>query len=514
MSGTVTGESIAPERTEPEDGRWLPSFTDALNRPLSAWLCVLGWCAATGVFLGLIAAFAGPGRVDTGESDFSTWAIAHGDIACAYPSVTQPGEPPVAPLYPILSGGVAAVARIGHGVPFPSATALGPGCDKAFSAMTRWEKQTGAIAPTAWIGCLTWLALMVGVIAWLRAAGRGHRGWEPITLIVVAGLLPVWMCIQTFFHPQDLLTLGLGLCAMACARRGRWLGAGVLCALAVLSQQFALLIAVPLFVLAPATRKVPFSVAGLLTGAIVVVPFAVMTSGHALRAIALGTGDNPASGGTVLWETHAYGVAGVLLFRVAPIATSVLLSWWVWRRLGPDALQPSALISLVAVSLGLRLVFEANLYSYYFMALAVTLVVLEATKGSIRRSVVAWLAVLTLWICRIGVVPFGVNAWGSYFENDLLPLFVGGLALIGVLVILIRGGDHRGLWPWLTVAVVDLVTLLPADNEISNGELFWFWQVALVVPGIILAAQPLFVKIRQPHTKGAPGVEPAPSPAR
>jgi len=63
-------------------------------------------------------------------------------------------------------------------------------------------------------------------------------------------------------------------------------------------------------------------------------------------------------------------------------------------------------------------------------------------------------------------------------------------------------------------AVVDLVTLLPADNEISNGELFWFWQVALVVPGILLAVQPLFVKIRQPHTKGAPGVEPAPSPAR
>ncbi len=435
MTRSTTGESIATERPRAEnDDRWLSFLTDRLNQPLSAWSCVLGWCAATGLFVVLIAVFSGPSLVDNQESVYSTWAIAHGQIACAYPSVSLPNEPPVAPLYPLISGGIAAITRIGHGVPFPSAAALGPGCDKAFIAMNHWLARSAAVVPTTWIGCVTWLALLAGVVAWLRTAGRGRRGWEPVTLMFISGLLPVWMCVQTVFHPQDLLALGLALSAMACACRGRWLAAGVLCALAVLSQQFALLVVVPLLVLAPARRKVSFVAAGTLTGAIVVVPLAVMTSGHALRAIALGTGDNPAAGGTVLWETHAYGVAGVLLYRVAPIAVSVLLSWWVWRRLGPGALEPVALMSLVAISLGLRLVFEANLFTYYFMALAVTLVLLEVTRGSIRRALVAWLAALTLVVCRISIMPFGAVPWGNYLQNDLIPLFIGGAALLAVLI--------------------------------------------------------------------------------
>ena len=493
--------------------RWFPSVTDALNRRQPAWLCVVGWCAATGIFLALIGLFAGPSPVDAGESDYSAWAIAHGQIACAYPSASLYGTPPAPPIYPLISGGIAAITQLGHGVPFPSAVALGPGCDKAFTAMERWAKQTRVVVPTTWIGCVTWLALMAGVIVWLRASGRGRCGWEPVTLLFVAALLPVWMCVQTFFHPQDLLAMGLALAAMACACRARWVMAGVLCALAVLSQQFALLVAAPLFVLAPAPRRLSFAAAGLLTGAIVVVPHAVMTSGRALRGVTLGTGGDYSVGGTVLWYVHLSGTPGVLLYRVAPLVASLALSWWVSRRLGPGALQPLPVLSVVAVSLGLRLVFEANFYSYYFMALAVTLVLLEATAGSIRRTVVAWLAALGLWICRLAPVPFGVNTWGLYLQNDLIPLFIGVLAMLGVLVQLRRGGDRRNLWPWLALAAVDLVTLSPFDNPLSAGHLIWFWQVVLVVPGLLLAAQPLFVRLRHPGTTRSMAFESSPSPA-
>ena len=65
---------------------------------------------------------------------------------------------------------------------------------------------------------------------------------------------------------------------------------------------------------------------------------------------------------------------------MAPLAVSMLLSWWVVRRLGQRALHPVPLMSLVALSLGLRLAFEVNLNAYYFMALTVTLVLLEATE--------------------------------------------------------------------------------------------------------------------------------------
>ena len=74
--------------------------------------------------------------------------------------------------------------------------------------MNQWYLDSHALNPTQWIGCVAWLALMVGVIVWLRASGRGRCGWEPVTLLFVAGLLPVWMCVQSDFHPQDLLALG------------------------------------------------------------------------------------------------------------------------------------------------------------------------------------------------------------------------------------------------------------------------------------------------------------------
>ena len=61
------------------------------------------------------------------------------------------------------------------------------------------------------------------------------------------------MSVQTVFHPQDMLAIGLALAGIACARRDRWVLAGGFCALAILSQQFSLLIAAPLSIVAPAT---------------------------------------------------------------------------------------------------------------------------------------------------------------------------------------------------------------------------------------------------------------------
>ena len=177
-----------------------------------------------------------------------------------------------APGYPLVSGAIAALTRVGSSVPFPSTAALGPHCATALPAMSEWSIKSGALPATVDIGYVGWLFLMAGAVAFLRAVGRGRCRWEPLTLIVLACLPPVWGAIETVFHPQDLVAMGLALGGLACVLRRWWAWAGVLLALAVLSQQFALLVAAPIFVLAPRDRRLRFSVAALGTAAVIALP--------------------------------------------------------------------------------------------------------------------------------------------------------------------------------------------------------------------------------------------------
>ena len=156
-------------------------------------------------------------------------------------------------------------------------------------------------------------------------------------------------------------------------------------------------------------------------------PLTALTSGRALRAIAIGTGNTPSIGGTVLWETHASGAVAVLVFRVAPIAVSLVLSWWVARRLGAGALQPVPLdrsrLGLAGPPPGVRGKPDH-----------VLLHGLDGVPGAARgdprlRSSdsgrVARCAV-TVVVCRISDRrPSARTRWGVYVQNDLIPLFIG-----------------------------------------------------------------------------------------
>ena len=242
-----------------------PSRVDLISRlnawlvaPLSPWWCVLGWCVATALFVYIVALLGGPSILDAHESAYGTWAVAHGRAACVYPPGSPFGYLPIGPVYILLSGGIAAITRIGHAVAFPTAAALGPGCDKAFLALNPWSVQAGALRPTTWIGCVGWLVLLAGVVAWLRASGRGRCGWEPATARRSSRAShPSGCACRATFTPKTCWPSGSRSRALACARRGRWIGVGILIALAVLSQPFALLVAAPLLLLAPAEPQSP-----------------------------------------------------------------------------------------------------------------------------------------------------------------------------------------------------------------------------------------------------------------
>ena len=167
---------------------------------------------------------------------------------------------------------------------------------------------------------------------------------------------------------------------------GRRPGIGLACC----AQQYAFLMAASLVVVAPARSRVKFAISGIVAAAIIDVPLIISTSGRAIRTILLGSSRvgiiNRSTGGTVLWETDLRGITLFLLSRVAPIALAIGLAWWAARRLGPRLLAPVPMVSLMATTLVLRLVFEENLFGYYFMAASVALVLVDVVRGSDSRD--------------------------------------------------------------------------------------------------------------------------------
>jgi hypothetical protein len=493
----------------PKDLLPLPDANDRapwrqwLDQPLSGLWCAAGWCVASAIFVGFIVILGGPSGGDSVQSTYSTWAIAHGHLSCAFPSgvADAPGvlSPStfVAPVYPFLSGVISAITGIGRQVAFPSATALGPHCIHAFRAMNTWSIQAKAMNPTLRVAYLAWLPLLAGVVSFLRATGRGRRRWEPVTVVIVAALPPVWMCVENYFHPQDLVAMGFALAALACVLRDRWAAAGLLIALAYLSQQFALLVAAPLLVLAPPPRRLHYAASAIGAAFLAMIALLVFTSTDGVRAAILGSGYSNGTGGTVVWALGLHGVQLLLLSRILPIALSLALAWWVVRRLGHDvALEPLMLIAVVALSLSLRLAFEQNIYSYYYMALAVSLVLLDVVRGHIRGSFVAWVTMVTVVysVDTLSVVFYRLSWYQG--ARKWFPVLVMAAALMMALLA-VRSRARGKALIWLGLAVGSLVSWPDTTNPLNHRFPAWFWQVILVALGIALAAGPILSQIRQ-----------------
>jgi len=384
---------------------------------------------------------------------------------------------------------------IGHSTPFPSQNALGPHCSTALVAMYHWSFRSSAIGQTVRLGYLSWLALMAGVVALLRACGRGRCGWEPTALVLLACIPAVWMPLVQFFHPQDLLAMGLALGSVACARRGWWAWAGILVALAITSQQFALLVAAPLIVIVPANRRVRFAAAAIAAAMLVIVPVVAVTSGRAFQAVVLGSGNTSTMAG-IVGENHVPGALLVILSRILPIALSMVLARWALHRLGSAVFDPVPLLSLVATSLSFRLVFERNI-SYYFMALAVSLVLLDVVRGRIRWPLVVWLALVTpafsaaSWGFALTAEPWGIQ-WRECF-----PLMAMALAVVLVGFDSIGGRMRWNLVAWLIGVGMVIANLPPwAGTGLSHPLPTWFWQLGLLVAGVAMAVGPLVASAR------------------
>ena len=321
-----------------------------------------------------------------------------------------------------------AILRIGHEVAFPALSAGGAPCAAAVQAMNQWSLHTLSLEPTLRIGLVGWVVLMAGVIAFLRASGRGRCVWEPTALVLVACVPPVAMCLAEFFHPQDLVAMGLALAALASARRSAWMASALLVGVAIMFQQFTLLVAVPLLVLAPRPQRRTFVSSIVASVGLIALPVLALTSGRGITSILIGPGG--IAGESLATLTGARGSLLFMLSRIVPLCLAAMVAAWAGRRLGSHALDPIPLTSVVALSLTLRLVFEISVWGYYFMAIAVMLVVLSVIRGRIGVPLVIWLSVLSLvafggglsetaafgltpiWLCQLALVAGAVGLAG------------------------------------------------------------------------------------------------------
>ena len=429
---------------------------DWLERPRPWWWCVGGWIVASAVFIAGTQLLGGPTSGDAGDSINTTWAFAHGMFACGYAPGNEYGLPYSAPLYPLISGAVVALLRIGHSVVFPAGGQFGVHCSTAVEALYHWTLASGALAPTLRIGYVTWFALMFGAVLLLRTVGRGRSAWEILTVLMLAVTPPVFMCLHEYFHPQDLLAMGLIFGGLAMVQRQSWLMAGLLLGLAVTSQQYALLAVIPLLVLVP-RRSINRYVVGI-AGALVLIaaPLSALAGSGALKALVTGSGATWTSS-TLIGEIRISSSVLIVLSRVAPFVAALLLAWWAESRLGAKVLEAGPLLSVISTSLAFRLLFEVNLWGYYFMALAVTLLIQCVLRRRLKISWVLWLVAITVAFHPV----VGATSSLSAVSTPWFPLWLWQLVLVG-------WGVYLAVQPLMAAVADDRIILRDGSSTSSH----------------------------------------------
>ncbi len=181
----------------------VPSWQRWLDKPQSGLVCLSGWIISTAIFIGSVALFGGPTQADA--VGIALWDLGHCPRQARLrvparrlgPGVAVLSLLPTSPwrTTPLAAhfGRLAALTRIGHTVSFPSQQALGANCVNGYYGMYHWAQNSAAIFPTIGLGYWSWFVLLAGVVALLRASGRGHTGWEAFGVVFVALVPIVWM---------------------------------------------------------------------------------------------------------------------------------------------------------------------------------------------------------------------------------------------------------------------------------------------------------------------------------
>ena len=177
-----------------------------------------------------------------------------------------------------------------------------------------WQGLTGGANPSGALTLAGYGAAAMVVIAGGRlvGAGPGGRRREMLFLAVVSVSPFFREALGNYFHPEDVLALGLLLLALSLASESHWGWAGVALGLAFGSKQWVLLAVPPLIAMAPG-RRAKARLLGAAFGAVALVyaPFILLKPAAAWQVF---RGPVPVAGGFVPQTT----IVGML--REAPVS--------------------------------------------------------------------------------------------------------------------------------------------------------------------------------------------------
>lgn len=451
------------------------------------------WAIATLIFLWFIVSLGQPSTGDNWYYQYSLWAIEHGNFVCAYPPKFGPHLPLpavpftfIAPLYPLVAGAIAALLHVGTSHPFPSVNAMGAGCRQAMTTMWHWARQAHVEGETLAIAFTGWFALIAGVIV---HRGRTRRlSWrdEIWSAMLLVSSLAVVSAFAQFSHPQDLLAAGLSWVAVATALRDRWMWTGILIGLATSSNQLALLAAIVLFVVAGRDGRRRLVTGAVLTMAVVYTPLLLAGGTRAYGDILTGSGFNNSLGGTLVWQLGLPVPLKYFVSRIVPLAVDAAFALW-YRRRHDGPIDAAGLVFLVTMGFAWRLVFEANLWGYYFVPLFAGLVILDRTQGRRRAASLAWsLSQLLLY----NWLNVGYDAPSWLLES--WPLFLGLLAAAGTVAVMtmrsIQRKKDRIAWSSTLILYVAVFVVGPHvfHTDVTSWPV-WVHQIILVPWAIGLA---------------------------
>ena len=399
---------VPPGRTDEDDPARSRVAAPARRASSRRVLSLIMLVAAAACYVGIIVARSGPPPGgDTAPLTAVTSALADGDLRVAasieslpnppgFPLLVAPfvaafpgtiGSPtwctPPARVNPTAAGGV---HRVPTGVVECGTTA-------AVAALPPWYRAQGLL------GVASWLVLALGALAVLRAARADTVGREAGLLAFLAFLPAASSAIVQLYHPQDIVSLGLSLGALAQTLRRRWGVAGVLFGAAILSKQFALLLLLPALVAAP-DRRSRLTMAGA-AGAVFaagLLPFLAVDPRATLENLSGFSAGGAAAGQTVLTLAGVHGTVASAVARDVPVLFAVAVCLWAARRPGLRVDRPTTLVALALVCAGSRLVFESVIFPYYLLAASVLVLLLDLVARRSPHWSLAWCAAAAFFV--------------------------------------------------------------------------------------------------------------------